>query len=154
MANSLRRQTPELSESLQDYLETIFFLCSGQGPARCKDIGAALKVKIPSVNAAVKNLASRGLLLHERYGRILLTEKGRKTASEIAARHFLLKDFFTDILGLPAAAAERDACQAEHALSGDAIRRLRRLSDFLALRANAKFLSGLKKDLRRAAHAR
>lgn len=118
----------ELSTSLEDYLEAVYTLSREEGFTRACKVSALLKVSKPSVNSAIKGLASRGLASQERYGYIRLTAAGQKAGAEISSRHALLKDFFVSILGMGEAAAEKDACRAEHALSRDALRRVGRLA--------------------------
>ena len=123
--------TKELSPSLEDYLEAAHALSLGAGFARPSGVSRRLGVSKPSVSAAVKALAERGLLTQERYGCILLTPAGLKAGAEICGRHYLLKDFFVSVLGLDEAAAERDACRAEHSLGRETLRRFSGLAAFL-----------------------
>lgn len=132
----------QLSTSLEDYLEAIHTLSAREGFTRACRISALLKVSKPSVNSAVKSLAARGLASQERYGSVRLTPAGRRAGAEISARHALLKDFFVSVLGMGAAAAEKDACRAEHALSRDALLRLGRLAVFLKKRPGACLPAG------------
>lgn len=131
----------ELSTSLEDYLEAVYVLSEGRGFTRAGLVGARLKVSKPSVNAAIKALAARGLLEHEHYGSVRISPRGLKAGAEIAGRHSLLKDFFTSILAMPAPQAERDACRAEHALSPEALRRVQGLAVFLKAPARARLLA-------------
>jgi DtxR family Mn-dependent transcriptional regulator len=130
-----------LSRSLEDYLEAVHTLSRRDGFARTTRVSALLKVSKPSVSAAVKALASRGLLEQEPYGYIRLSPSGTKAGAEIAGRHAALKDFFISILGMAAPRAERDACLAEHALSPGAISRLESLAAFLKAPARAGALA-------------
>lgn len=120
-----------LSTSLEDYLEAAYTLSLKDGFCRAAGISRQLKVSSPSVNAAVKALAARGLLEHERYGYIRLSASGAKAGAEIAGRHLLLKDFFISVLAMDAGQAELDACRAEHALSPGALDRVGALAVFL-----------------------
>ena len=117
-----------LTSSLEDYLEAAYALCGRDGSARACELSRRLKVSRPSVSSAVKALAARGLLTYERYGLIRLTPAGRRAGAEVAGRHGALLEFFTDILGLPPAEAERDACRAEHAVGRGTLRAIARLT--------------------------
>lgn len=141
--------TKPLSPSLEDYLEAVYALCREEGYIKPSAISRRLKVSKPSVNAAVKALASRGLLTYERYGAVSLTPAGEKAGCRIAERHGMLKDFFMTVLGLPSSGAETDACRAEHALGPETLRRIGRLAAFLkarpgTLRAARSALAGRK----------
>ncbi|HBA59691.1 MAG TPA: hypothetical protein DCZ92_02485 [Elusimicrobia bacterium] len=131
----------ELSDSLEDYLEAAWLLGREAGCARACDIGRRLRVSKPSVNSAMKALAARGLIKQERYGSVCLTPRGLKAGAEIAGRHSLLKDFFTSILRLSPAEAEKDACRAEHALGREALRRMGALARFLKSPARKRLLA-------------
>jgi DtxR family Mn-dependent transcriptional regulator len=104
----------KLSPSLEDYLEAVFDLGS---PARVSSIARRLKVAKASVTQAVQRLVDKGLVECARYGRVSLTAQGLKLARKVRNRHDTLVTFFKDILGVPAAVAERDACALEHGLS-------------------------------------
>jgi len=134
-----------LSQSLEDYLEAVYGLSRGDGFARASRVSARLKVSKPSVSAAVKALAARGLLVQERYGYIKLTSAGVRAGGEITARHSLLKDFFVSILAMDEAGAETDACRAEHALSRSAIRRVEALAAFLKSPRRAAVLAAARR---------
>lgn len=107
----------ELSESLEDYLETIAFLTRKNGQVRVSDVAAVLDVKKSSVSAGVKRLKDLELVDQQRYGDIELTPAGLKRAKEIQRRHDLLEMFMVDILGIDAETASHDACKMEHAMS-------------------------------------
>ncbi|NLO06217.1 MAG: DtxR family transcriptional regulator [candidate division WS1 bacterium] len=120
-----------LSESLEDYLEAIYQLQRATDAVRVKEIADFVGVKMPSVTAALGTLKERGLVVHERYGEVALTETGRTTAEFLHRRHYALTAFLRDILGLDPAQAEEEACGVEHALSPETLRRLLALIDFL-----------------------
>ncbi len=113
-----------LTAALEDYLEAIYLIFQKAGTVRVKDVAEHLKVKEASVSEAVRRLVERGLLKHERYGELVLTEKGRKTAREIYKRHQVLQKFFKDILGVNEETAYRDACAIEHAISRETLQKL------------------------------
>jgi len=123
-----------LSANMEDYLEAIATLTKDSGVARVKEISAALKVKTPSVHAALHLLVDKGLIEHEHYGYVRLTEAGAAMAAEIIHRHELLEDFLRDLLGLPAGEAAANACRMEHVMSEEALERLERFIEFLRTR--------------------
>lgn len=113
--------------SLGDYLECIEMLGRAGKLARVRDIAAALKVKTPSVEKGLAALKAAGLVKQEPYGAVELTSDGRRRASELCARHELLKKFLMR-LGVAPATAEDDGCKMEHFLSEET---LQRISEFL-----------------------
>lgn len=106
-----------LSESLEDYLETIFNLIKKNGSARVTDIANDLGIAASSVNQGLKKLNQEGLISQEKYGPIKLTDSGLKTAEKIRCRHQILYLFLNKTLGVSKKTADQDACSMEHALS-------------------------------------
>lgn len=104
----------DLSESLEDYLETILELQEKNTVARSKDIAEKLDIKRGSVTGMLKKLAAQEFINYEPYGFVTLTEKGMKIAKAIEKRHIFLKDFFFRILEVDEAVADATACQMEH----------------------------------------
>ncbi len=123
----------KMTASLEDYLEAIYFLNGKNDFVRVTDIAARLGISKPSVNRAVNTLKERGLVEHEHYGSLKLTEEGTKIAKAVAERHMMLKKFLMDILGVDEATASEEACEIEHVLSADTINKM---SEYL--KANSK----------------
>jgi len=117
----------KLSQSLEDYLESIYIISLDKKIARVKDLVNRLGVKSSSVIGALKKLVARGFVEHEHYGHIELTEAGRKRAERLYERHTTLTRFFRDILNVEEQTAEEDACRIEHDLSEDSYRKIIRL---------------------------
>ncbi|MBL8025082.1 MAG: metal-dependent transcriptional regulator [Fibrobacteres bacterium] len=116
--------TIKLTESQEDYLEAIYSIERTGKSAGVTVIASNLKVRKPSVTAAMKLLVKKGLVLHGNYGDVILTTIGRKYASEVALRHEALRDLFVNKLGLPEKVADRNACRMEHALEPDVLTKL------------------------------
>ncbi len=106
-----------LSSSSQDYLEAILELSTENSGVRVTDIANKLNIKKASVTQAINILSEEGLVLRERYGPVYLTSKGLEEAERVKIKHYLLKYFFENILGVNKDTAENDACLIEHALS-------------------------------------
>ncbi len=121
----------DLTPSLEDYLETILLLIQSKKIARVKDISKKLGVKTASVVGALKVLENRGYVVHERYGYVELTEKGKSVADQVYSRHKILTRFFKEILDLQSDTAEENACNIEHYLSPDAVDRFLRFIEFV-----------------------
>ena len=106
----------QLTQSREDYLETIYKLIDKNTVARVKDIAATLNVRMPSVHTAISELRKHGLVEQEPYGYIQLTKAGMAEAKKIVKRHEILYKFLL-LLGVPSDVAEHDACAMEHVLS-------------------------------------
>jgi DtxR family Mn-dependent transcriptional regulator len=113
-----------MTESLEMYLETISLLHERVRIARVTDIAQELGVSKSSVHTALHELERRGLIDHEHYGEIYLTDEGQKASDAIRERHALLTSFFRDLLGVSAKIAEDDACKIEHYLSAETMSRI------------------------------
>jgi DtxR family transcriptional regulator, Mn-dependent transcriptional regulator len=122
--------TMELSASLEDYLETIFFLSREEGKARPKDIAERMKVRAASVTGALKALAEKGLINYAPYASVTLTAEGREIAGGIAVKHEALLHFFTQVLGIDASEAEEFACSMEHTIPDHILQRFVRFAEY------------------------
>jgi DtxR family Mn-dependent transcriptional regulator len=121
----------ELSESLENYLETILNLEQSQKVARAKDIADHLNVQRGSVTGALKNLSEKGYINYAPYSFITLTPKGMALAKEIRFRHSALKEFLLKILRIDPVTAEETACRMEHAIDKKTIERLVCFIDYI-----------------------
>jgi DtxR family Mn-dependent transcriptional regulator len=119
-----------LSRSMEDYLEAILQIVSEKEAVRAKDIARRLGVTRPSVTGALRTLARAGLIRHEPYDAITLTDGGRKAAEDVVRRHEALKDFFVLVLGVREDEAARTACAMEHAVSDEVSGRLTAFVDY------------------------
>ncbi len=113
-----------MTQSLEDYLETIFVLIGEGRPAQVRDVARLLDVKMPSVVKAIHELKKLGLVTQEPYSPINLTEKGERVARVVLSRHRLLRSFLVK-LGVSRRIADRDACLMEHILSAETIDKIR-----------------------------
>ncbi len=59
-------------------------------------------------------------LVHDANSALTLSEAGRAAAESVVRRHRLAEVLLTEVLDVPAAAVESDACRMEHALSATA----------------------------------
>ncbi|MBE9566013.1 MAG: metal-dependent transcriptional regulator [Proteobacteria bacterium] len=122
---------PELTATMEDYLEAICGLQESKGIARVKDIAKRLRVRTPTVSGALQALVSRGLVTHEPYKPVVLTRKGLKIARETTRRHEEIKRFLIEVMRVPEKAAERQACEMEHVIDRDTLDRLVWFSEFV-----------------------
>ena len=114
----------KLTESLENYLETIGMLVRKNKIARVKDISKELNVKSSSVNIALNVLADKGLIIHEKYGYVELTKEGKRIADDIQHKEDVLVQFFVEILGVNEEVAVKDACRMEHTISDETLAKL------------------------------
>lgn len=140
-----------LTQSMEDYLETILELVQERKVARVKDIARIRGVKPGSVSPAMRRLADMGLIEYVQREFIDLSPEGEIVAKKVMARHQLLRHFFYDILQMEKTAADEQACLVEHCLSDDAVERLTRLVEYLKASA-ALDLSAIHEDGHQGEH--
>ena len=80
-----------LSESMEDYLEAIFIIDKQKRAVRVKNVAEKLGVTMPSVHGALKTLEAKGLITHEKYEYIELTEAGAIQASKVDSKHHVIR---------------------------------------------------------------
>ncbi|MBM3329936.1 MAG: metal-dependent transcriptional regulator [Calditrichaeota bacterium] len=107
--------------TVQEYVEVIRDLIEAGPVARVKDIAERRGVTRSSVSIALKDLRSLGLVQHEHYGYVELTDDGRELGAVLSRRHAVIRTFLENILGLPAEAANNEACRLEHAMSPETL---------------------------------
>ncbi len=115
-----------LTASLEDYLKEIYVLSLDGQEVRVTDLAKCLGLTKPSVNRAIQALRDQDLLTHERYGRISLTDEGRKAAKRIYDNYKVLFRFLTEVLSVDMQTADREAHLMEHALSKDTRKKLKK----------------------------
>ncbi|MHA2789657.1 metal-dependent transcriptional regulator [Corynebacterium sp. S7] len=121
----------ELSESNQDYLKAIFSLGEwSDEPVTTSAVAARVGVKLSTASDAIKKLTSQGLLVHERYGAITLTEEGHSYAVAMVRRHRLIETFLVDVLGYGWDQVHDEAESLEHSASDFMIERLDALLNY------------------------
>ncbi len=110
--------------TVQEYVEIIRDLVGEQRVARVKDIAELRGVTRSSVSTALNNLRDLGLIEHEHYGYVSLTDDGRRLGEILTQRHSVILRFLHDILGLELDSADEEACKLEHSMGPEALRAL------------------------------
>ena len=114
-----------IHESAENYLETILMLSKERPVVRAVDIANELDFKKSSVSIAMKNLRGKGYITVSSEGYIVLTEEGKKLASDTYERHTLISQWLVELGGSPETASA-DACRIEHDLSQESFDALKR----------------------------
>lgn len=113
---SERRETMQIHQSAEDYLEAILILKNQKGAVRSIDIAVHMNYSKPSISRAVSLLRENGYIVVDKDGYITLTDAGMEIASRIYERHELIRKWLIKI-GVPEEVAAQDACKMEHDLS-------------------------------------
>lgn len=75
----------QLSESEEEYLESLYKLSRGKGGVRIRELAEDLDVKDPSVVEMFKKLEEKDLIVYERHFACSLTEGGGDRNASFAA---------------------------------------------------------------------
>ena len=107
-----------LTATVQDYAKAVYALEARGGAAvSTNDLAARLGVTPGSVSGMLRKLAEVGLLEHEPYHGVRLTDEGRRVALEVLRHHRLLELFLAQELGMSWDRVHAEAEVLEHVLS-------------------------------------
>lgn len=114
-----------LSSTTEDYLEAVLTITENGGRAATpQEIAAAIDTEGTDVPATIASLVEEGYLERMADDTVRLTEKGLAVASRVARKHRVLQCFLTEMLGVDADAASKEACTLEHGISDETIEKL------------------------------
>lgn len=121
-----------LSYTEENYLKAMFKIATetGNEGIGIKDLAIQLEVKPSSVNEMLKKLKEKILVDYEKYGKIYLTNEGRKQAIQIVRRHRLWETFLYEKLGFSWDEVHEVAEELEHIKSQKLINKLDKFLDF------------------------
>ncbi len=105
-----------MTETVQDYLKAIWML-DRSGSVSTSALAERLGVTAASATAMIKRLAGVGLVRHEPYHGVSLTEAGTQAALEVIRHHRLLELYLMQALGLSWDEVHAEAERLEHHLS-------------------------------------
>ncbi len=119
--------------SIDEYLETIYFLAFPIGEYRPRSTGSPtlasrvaemLGVSRASAGEMLKRLESEGLIERGEHKEALLTASGRERAERVVRKHRLIERLLTDFMGYTAAEAHVHADELGDTFSDDMIQRI------------------------------
>jgi DtxR family Mn-dependent transcriptional regulator len=87
-------------------------------------IALAMEVAPGTVTAMMKTLAESGLVLHEPYAGVRLTEAGNRLATHVLRRHRLVELFLVEVMKMDWSEVHDEAEVLEHAVSDRLIERM------------------------------
>ncbi len=89
-----------------------------------KMLAEKIGVSASTASESIRRLAEQGLVDHEKYGAVSLTEAGRRAALGMVRRHRLLETFLVDELGYGWDEVHDEAEVLEHAVSDRLVARI------------------------------
>jgi Mn-dependent DtxR family transcriptional regulator len=124
----MRKDQEILSPSAEDYMEMIYRLSKNQGFTRVNDLAMALNVQPPSVTKMIQKLSEINLIKYEKYGVIMLEDKGLKLGKALLYRHNLIEDFLKLLNITEGILAETE--KMEHTINNEILTGIKDLVDF------------------------
>ncbi len=112
------------TETVQHYVETIFYIRFEEGRVRPGRLAEWLGVSAPTVTITLQRLARDGWLTIGADRSVGLTPKGEELAERIVRVHRLLERWLTDVLGLDWAVADQEAQRLAPGVSEEVAERL------------------------------
>jgi len=124
MTPAKRAAAADLTAPVEDYLKAIYALERADTSAATNEIASRLDIAPASVSGMVRRLADQGLVTHEPYRGVRLTDAGRSNALRLLRRHRILECYLTQVLAYPWDRVHDEAERLEHAASDDLIERM------------------------------
>lgn len=114
-------------QSIEDYLEAIYFLNEKKDFVRAIDIAELLHFSKPSVSIALKKLKELELVeSNTEHDYIILTNKGLLIANKVVNKHNVLTSFLKS-LGISEENSLKDACKLEHIISEETFQAIEKI---------------------------
>src|SRR4029450_11584647 len=108
---------PALTAAVEDYVKAVYMLELREGTASTTALAARLEVTPAAVSGMLPKLTALGLVEHEPYRGVRLTDRGRVVALEVVRHHRLLELFLVESLGMGWDEVHAEAEVLEHVLS-------------------------------------
>ncbi len=114
-----------LTTVAQDYLKVIWTAQEwSRERVSTKMLAEKIGVSASTASESIRKLAEQGLVDHEKYGAVTLTDSGRRAALAMVRRHRLLETFLINELGYGWDEVHDEAEVLEHAVSDRLVTRI------------------------------
>lgn len=113
-----------ISNSLEEYLKTIYILKIQNGNIRVTDIAEKMNCSKASVNKAINNLKDFKLINYETYGTIEITSLGEDYAKKILEAYDIVYVFLKDVLNIENEKAMNEAEKLKQNMSDETLNTL------------------------------
>jgi len=115
----------ELTTVAQDYLKTIWNAQEwSHEKVSTKMLAERIGVSASTASESIRKLADQGLVHHEKYGAVTLSDAGLRAALAMVRRHRLLETFLVNELGYGWDEVHDEAEVLEHAISDQMLDRI------------------------------
>lgn len=106
----------------------IYRLSKNQGFTRVNDLATALNVQPPSVTKMIQKISEMEFIKYEKYGVIMLEQKGKTIGKALLDRHNLIEEFLRLLNITEGLLAETE--KMEHTINDDILSGIKDLVDF------------------------
>jgi DtxR family Mn-dependent transcriptional regulator len=113
--------TENLTQTIQDYLKTIYDLLEDTGAASTTALATRLGIAPASVTGMLQRLAggTPPLVNYRKHQGVTLTPAGKRAALEVIRHHRLIETYLVQTLGYPWDEVHAEADRLEHFISED-----------------------------------
>lgn len=126
----MKKDDSSLTASMEDYLEMIYRLSLDNGFTRIHILSQALNIQPSSATKMVQHLALLGFVKYEKYGILMLEEKGKELGAWLLKRHTIIEDFIR-MIGAGDSRILEETEKIEHMLSDDTIGCFEKFAEFM-----------------------
>ena len=143
-------RSTKISSNIEDYLKTIYRIELERGVVRVKEISEVMQVTYPSTSGILGKMEAMGLVEHEKYGYVRLSDSGRKIARKMFDREIGITLFLHNILKVKKEQARLEACRLEHGLTDETAKKLLTFIEFIATPSKVRddFMAAFEKQLK------
>jgi len=115
----------EASESMQDYLKSIYLINRESGESvSTSELAGKMGVSAPTVTSMLVKLGEKKFIKYEKYKGATLTKKGETIALEVLRHHRLIETYLVEFLGYDWSEVHEEADVLEHHISEELERRI------------------------------
>jgi DtxR family Mn-dependent transcriptional regulator len=122
--------TEQITNQTEEFLESVYRLQERNGAARTSELVKMLNVVPGTVTNTVERLEKRGLLIHEAYKGVKLTEEGRNIAVQVIRRHRLSERLLSDVLKMEWSKVHEAACELEHGITEEVAKKIEKILEW------------------------
>lgn len=126
----MKMDDTQLTASMEDYLEMIYRLCAADGFTRIHELSHALNVQPSSATKMVQRLSDTGYLRYEKYGFLMLEDRGRQTGAWLLRRHHIVEQFMR-LIGVGETSLLAETEKVEHTLGRETVMHMEAFAAFL-----------------------
>lgn len=114
----MKKDDSSLTASMEDYIEMIYRLSESNGFTRINELSQALNIQPPSATKMAQRLAELGYIKYEKYGFLMMKEKGKQVGMWLLRRHTIIEKFMKTV-GVKDSEILEETEKIEHMISSD-----------------------------------